>query len=97
MDEGELEAAEAGTLTAASCGFFLDGEKHRTSIERLRGEVKLRTNYRGAEEEARDRERLRACGTAIATRLGTTSALGRKGFVPAPTTSSRSGSTLSSG
>ncbi len=60
VDDDALEAA-TGTIVDGDLSFELDGRRHSTSIERLRGEVRLKSRYRDREEEARDRRRFTAC------------------------------------
>jgi putative DNA methylase len=55
-----LEAATRGTVLDGDLDFEIDGEPHQTSMERLRGEVRLRSRYRDPEEEARDRQRFQS-------------------------------------
>ena len=60
VDDDALEAATSGTVDG-DLNFELDGRRQSTSIERLRGEVRLRSRYRDPEEEARDRQRFASC------------------------------------
>jgi hypothetical protein len=60
VDDDALEAATHGTVDGG-LNFELDGRQHTTSMERLRGEVRLKSRYSDAGEEARDRQRFDAC------------------------------------
>jgi hypothetical protein len=55
-----LEAASHGTVDG-DLNFELNGRLHTTSMERIRGEVRLKSRYRDREEEARDRLRFERC------------------------------------
>jgi putative DNA methylase len=61
IDDDELEAATSGTVVDGDVNYDLDGRQHTVSMERLRGEVRLRSRYRDVEEEARDRKRFDSC------------------------------------
>jgi adenine-specific DNA methylase len=61
VSDEALEAAARGTVLDGDLDFEIDGEPHQTSMERLRGEVRLKGRYRNPEEEARDRERFESC------------------------------------
>jgi putative DNA methylase len=69
VDEKELSSAERGTVDG-DLSFEIDGRRHTTSMEPIRGEVRLRSTYRNAEDEIRDRARFEACRN----RYGETSA-----------------------
>jgi adenine-specific DNA methylase len=60
VDDDALEAAARGTVDG-DLNFELDGRRHTTSMERLRGEVRLKSRYHDQQEEARDRQRLASC------------------------------------
>jgi adenine-specific DNA methylase len=61
VDDDALEAATRGTVVDGDLNFELDGRRHTTSMERLRGEVRLKSRYRDVEEEGRDRRRFDSC------------------------------------
>ena len=56
-----LEAASRGTVDDEGLNFELDGRRHTTSMERVRGDVRLKGRYRDPEEETRDRRRFAEC------------------------------------
>jgi hypothetical protein len=56
-----VQAASRGTVDDGDLSFELDGRWHTTSMERIRGEVRLRSRYQDPEEEARDRLRFQQC------------------------------------
>jgi adenine-specific DNA methylase len=56
-----LNAASHGTVDSGDLSFELDGRRLTTSMERIRGEVRLKRRYRDPEEEARDRRRFEQC------------------------------------
>jgi putative DNA methylase len=60
VDDDALEAATHGTVDG-DLNFELNGRRYTASMERLRGEVRLRSRYRDPEEEARDRQRFASC------------------------------------
>ncbi|MGH6896060.1 MAG: DUF1156 domain-containing protein [Geminicoccaceae bacterium] len=61
VDDDALEVAARGTVVDGDLDFEIDGGRHQTSMERLRGEVRLRSRYRDPEEEERDRQRFESC------------------------------------
>ncbi|MFO1036184.1 MAG: DUF1156 domain-containing protein [Geminicoccaceae bacterium] len=61
IDNDKLAIAEQGTVEGGDLRFTLDGRERRTSIERLRGEARLRSRYRDGTEEAKDRRRFEGC------------------------------------
>jgi Protein of unknown function (DUF1156) len=61
VDNDALDAATSGTVVDGDLNYELDGRQHTVSMESLRGEVRLRSRYRDAEEEARDRKRFDSC------------------------------------
>jgi Protein of unknown function (DUF1156) len=60
-DDVALKAAANGTIDGNYLRMTLDGQEHRASIERLRGEVRLKSRYRKPAEAAMDRARFEAC------------------------------------
>jgi adenine-specific DNA methylase len=60
-DDEALEAASRGTVDDEGLNFELDGRRQTTSMERIRGEVRLRSHYRDPDEEARGRRRFEQC------------------------------------
>jgi adenine-specific DNA methylase len=69
-DDEALERATRGTVDGNDLRVVIDGHEHRTSIERLRGEVRLKARYRDASEEMRDRDRFLACRNRYAPTAG---------------------------
>jgi hypothetical protein len=63
MEVGDeaLAAANRGTVVDGNLDFELDGQRHATSMERIRGEVRLKSRCQDPEEEARDRRRFAQC------------------------------------
>ena len=61
IDDNALEAAARGTVVDGDLDFEIDGRRYQTSMERLRGEVRLRSRYSDPQEEARDRQRFESC------------------------------------
>jgi adenine-specific DNA methylase len=60
-DDDALNAASRGTVVEGDLDFEVDGLRHTTSMERIRGEVHLSSRHRSAEEQARDQARFAAC------------------------------------
>jgi hypothetical protein len=60
VDDEALAAASGGTI-AGGLDFDIDGRRYTTSMERIRGETRLKARYRDADEEIRDRRRFEAC------------------------------------
>jgi putative DNA methylase len=60
VDDDALAAASRGTVKG-DLSFEIDERRHTTSMERIRGEVRLKASYRNSEDEARDRARFNAC------------------------------------
>jgi hypothetical protein len=60
VDDEAMEAAARGTVDG-DLNFEIDGRHYATSMERIRGETRLKAHYRDADEEARDRARFEAC------------------------------------
>ena len=69
--DAELDAAaKSGTVGDRALSYALDGRTHVTSMEALRGEIRLKRRYRDQDEERRDRERF----TAAANKYSETAA-----------------------
>ena len=60
-DDEALQLATHGTIDGNNVRVTIDGREHSTSIEALRGEVRLKARYRDKAEGVRDRDRLAAC------------------------------------
>jgi adenine-specific DNA methylase len=59
--DAELEAAaKSGTVGDRALNYELDGRTHVTSMEAIRGEIRLKRRYRDQDEERRDHERFAA-------------------------------------
>jgi putative DNA methylase len=61
VDDEALEAAARGTIEGGDLNFEIDGRQYATSMERIRGETRLKARFRDVEEETRDRARFEAC------------------------------------
>lgn len=57
-DEDMAAAKRGGTIANGTLQHRVDGREHSTSMERLRGEVRLKARYRDPAEKARDGTRL---------------------------------------
>jgi putative DNA methylase len=72
VGDESLEAATHVTFDD-DLSFEIDGRRCNTSMERIRGEMRLRNRYENPEDEARDRSRFEACrnryGEAVANDL----------------------------
>src|SRR5262249_9005581 len=60
VNDEALQAATRGTVDG-DLDFEIDGRHYATSMERIRGETRLRARYRDTDEETRDRARFEAC------------------------------------
>src|SRR5262249_6821650 len=60
VDDQTLQAATRGTVDG-DLSFEIDGRHFATSMERIRGETRLKSRYCDADEEVRDRARFEAC------------------------------------
>jgi len=69
-DEELAAAKRAGTVADRALTHRVDGREHTTSMERLRGEVRLKGKYRDAAEKARDEARLSSVRNRYAADAG---------------------------
>jgi adenine-specific DNA methylase len=60
VSDEALEAAREGTVDG-DLNFEVNGRRHVTSMERIRGEVRLKSRYQDPQEEARDHLRFQRC------------------------------------
>jgi adenine-specific DNA methylase len=69
VNDVALEVAAKGTVDG-ELNFEVDGRGYVTSMERIRGETRLKLRYGDPREEARDRARLQACPNRYSENAG---------------------------